>query len=60
MIGICLLPNILVVPNIVMPRNLVKVMMLSKLGADRFGTDTIKNLAEQGVDATHVTQEPGI
>lgn len=37
-----------------------KVMMVSKLGDDTFGNDTLKNFREQGVDATWVTQEAGV
>lgn len=36
------------------------VMMVSKLGDDTFGTDTLENFKEQGVDATWVTQVPGM
>jgi ribokinase len=37
-----------------------KVMMVSKLGDDTFGNDTLANFKEQGVDATWVTRVAGM
>jgi ribokinase len=37
-----------------------KVMMVSKLGQDTFGQDTLKNFEDQGVDAKHVQLVPGM
>lgn len=36
------------------------VLMVSKVGDDTFGNDTLKNFERQGVDATYVLQAPGI
>lgn len=36
------------------------VMMISKVGDDAFGKETLLNFKEVGVDATYVTQVPGV
>src|SRR6185437_16415069 len=36
------------------------VFMVAKVGSDLFGPATIQNFKDQGIDATHVKQVPGV